>query len=105
MIIDEGVPRRRSAGPSNRAKKFKEEIQRNRQERRENIARRAERLATQEDEVLFDFTGDVPQPTGSPPQDPAGKRKGSASSSRYLHGVFMVSYICSKLVVRLVTTN
>ncbi|KAF8893331.1 hypothetical protein BD779DRAFT_1467705 [Infundibulicybe gibba] len=73
MIVDGQRPRQRSAGPNGRARKFKEEIERNRKERREKLARRAERLARQED---FDFnsSGDVP-PVWSAPQEPPGKRK------------------------------
>lgn len=81
MIIDDDeMPshRARSAGPSERAKKLREEINRNRQERREKLSRRAEKLSRQ-DGVFFDFTQHNSTPNGQTqpaPPDSAGKRKG-----------------------------
>lgn len=76
MVIDDnGVPTRPRSTQGERAKKFKEEIKKNRQERREKVSRRTERLA-QQDEKMFDFSGDRPQQSTTPP-DPSGKRKGS----------------------------
>jgi hypothetical protein len=83
MIIDEpSVSRPRSAGSGDRAKKFRDEIERNRKVRREKVARRAERLARQEeDETRFDFSVDPAPHSQSVPPEPAGKRKGMFSTA------------------------
>ncbi|KAJ7096313.1 hypothetical protein C8R44DRAFT_644127 [Mycena epipterygia] len=81
MIVDdddEGLPEiRRSSGPGDRAKKFREEVENNRKERREKGARRVEKLATTED-VFFDFSTEdrahSSQAENLTP-DSAGKRK------------------------------
>ncbi|KAJ6593910.1 hypothetical protein B0H19DRAFT_977069 [Mycena capillaripes] len=76
MVVDDGTLRR-SSGPSGRAKKFREEIEKNRKERRERGARRSKKLATRED-IFFDFSMEdplQPQPTDNQTPDTAGKRK------------------------------
>jgi hypothetical protein len=79
MIVDDGPPisRSRSAGAGGRAKQFRDEIERNRKARREKLARRADRLARQEDdEARFEFSADHAPHSQSVPPDPVGKRKG-----------------------------
>ncbi|KAJ6586933.1 hypothetical protein DFH09DRAFT_1141997 [Mycena vulgaris] len=81
MIIDDEdlASTRQSAGPGDRAKKFREEVEKNRNQRREKSARRVEKLATRDD-ILFDFsTGDPSSSSHAdsvPPE--AGKRKVSS---------------------------
>ncbi|KAF7361885.1 RING-type domain-containing protein [Mycena venus] len=81
MIVDDGARPSISRMPSaagDRAKKFREEIEKNRKERREKAAARSERLATREDPIFFDFSGHQPiqpQHTGSPTLDAGPKRK------------------------------
>lgn len=75
MVIDDGPSgsRPRSAGPGNRAKKFKDEIERNRKTRREKAARRAEWLARQEGGL--EFSVDQAFYSQSVPPEQVGKRK------------------------------
>lgn len=79
MIIDDGPShsRPRSAGSGDRTRRFREEIERNRKNRREKVARRAERLAREEEEEMrFQFSADPPTSAQSGPSDRGGKRKG-----------------------------
>ena len=87
MIIDEGpsISRPRSAGPSDRAKKFRDEIERNRKARREKVARRAERLARQEeDQTRIEFSVDTVPHSQNVLPEPVGKRKGMFSTVDFL---------------------
>ncbi|KAJ7262165.1 hypothetical protein B0H12DRAFT_1217556 [Mycena haematopus] len=74
MVVDGALPnvRRMSSAPGDRVKKFREEIEKNRKERREKATARSERLATRED-VFFDFSAH--QRTSSPTLDAGPKRK------------------------------
>ncbi|KAF9460687.1 hypothetical protein BDZ94DRAFT_1197302 [Collybia nuda] len=62
MIIDDepNNSRPRSTGPGDRARRFREEIERNRKDRREKVARRAEKLAREEDEMKIDLSANLP---------------------------------------------
>lgn len=94
MVVDDGLLRR-SSGPSDRAKKFREELEKNRKERREKGARRLEKLATRED-IFFDFTMQEPlqpQPTDNQTPDTAGKRKGVSSETSTIPAKHYSSYI------------
>lgn len=76
MIVDDGVKftRPRSTGPRDRARRFKDEIERNRKARREKLTRRAERI-TEEEKFRQDRSSDSGPSVPSPPES-AGKRKG-----------------------------
>ncbi|RDB16791.1 hypothetical protein Hypma_002622 [Hypsizygus marmoreus] len=80
MVIDDTgrLHRARSLGLGDRAKKHREEKERNRRDRREKMARRQEQLGghgTQQS--YFSFTGDQPNGSGEIPITPesSGKRK------------------------------
>lgn len=80
MIVDDGAMpsmRRMPSAAGDRAKKFREETEKNRKERREKAAARSERLAFRED-AFFNFAAQPiqPQHTGSPTLDTGPKRKG-----------------------------
>jgi hypothetical protein len=95
IVDDEGLPDRwRSSGPGDRAKKFREEKEKNRRERREKGARRSEKIATLApgEDVFFDFsTQDTLQshqshhPDNLTP-DIVGKRKGVFSAFFFAFG-------------------
>ncbi|KAL0576666.1 hypothetical protein V5O48_005326 [Marasmius crinis-equi] len=72
MIVDQHPVRSRSAAPSDRTKKKREQISRNRQIRRERVARRAEKLTQQDASVPSTSTsGSAPSDTSSiPPNSP-----------------------------------
>ncbi|KAJ7854047.1 hypothetical protein B0H14DRAFT_3449835 [Mycena olivaceomarginata] len=79
MVVDDGAMPRMRRMPSaagDRAKKFREETEKNRKERREKVAARSERLAFRED-AFFNFAAQPiqPQHTGSPTLDTGPKRK------------------------------
>ena len=79
MIIDDWpcTSRPRPAGLGDRAKKFRDEMERNRKDRREKAARRAERLAREEeDQTKFELFVDNAPHSQSVPPEPVGKRKG-----------------------------
>jgi len=83
MIIDDGpsISRPRSVTCSDRAKKYRDEIERNRKARREKVARRAERLAKQEDDdTRPKLSVNIALHSQSVPPESAGKRKGIFSS-------------------------
>ncbi|KAF7376154.1 RING-type domain-containing protein [Mycena sanguinolenta] len=81
MVVDDGArpnARRMPSAPGGRMKNFREEIEKNRKERREKTTARSERLSTREENVFFDFSAHQPiqpQRTGSPPRDAGPKRK------------------------------
>ncbi|KAF9012323.1 hypothetical protein BDQ17DRAFT_1537204 [Cyathus striatus] len=75
MIIDDrNLGTRSSRGPSRRTKMLKEQILRQRVERREKIAKRAERLADK-NESMFTFTDVSNDTSNSFPVNLQGKRK------------------------------
>ncbi|KAJ7703189.1 hypothetical protein B0H17DRAFT_1042133 [Mycena rosella] len=81
IIDDQDLPNtRHSAGPGDRAKKFREEVEKNRNERREKSARRVEKLGTRDD-IVFDFSTTASSSSSSfaddQTLDSAGKRKGA----------------------------
>ncbi|KAJ7647326.1 hypothetical protein FB45DRAFT_998488 [Roridomyces roridus] len=77
MIVDDDAAADLKRGE--RSKKFREEMEKNRRERREKGARRLEKLASK-DTPLFDFSAASPElsPTGEDLPDSAGKRKVSS---------------------------
>ena len=90
MIVDVGpsVSRLRTG---DRAKRFKEEIERNRKARREKFIRRTERLTRQEGNTNFRSVVDPAPHFQSIPPELAGKRKGVFFPS-YMDAFLMTSY-------------
>jgi hypothetical protein len=74
MIIDDG-PSISRLRPGDRAKRSREEIERNRKARREKFIHRTERLTKQEDNTNFEFVMNPTQSQSVPPEL-VGKRKG-----------------------------
>ncbi|KAJ8076452.1 hypothetical protein PM082_000875 [Marasmius tenuissimus] len=92
MIVDAAPPlRAKSAGPSDRTRRLREEISRNRQDRRVRVARRAEKLAQLDEFVPSNLDTTVPPgdaPTLAPEQEDASpdslvKRKATSLFNPY----------------------
>ncbi|KAJ4002039.1 hypothetical protein F5050DRAFT_1802617 [Lentinula boryana] len=76
MVIDQSMPPPPPRARSASLRKKREEILQIRQQRRENISRRAEKLSSREDVMYFDFSVNTsPERSQSVPVDAPGKRK------------------------------